>query len=66
MIDNRMGRTNILSIVGRILIVFILGYIGLRLISVGQELTAYTCIGWIITAYTYLLFGVSLAKDADR
>lgn len=63
---DRMTRTNILFIIGRILIVFIFGFIGLRLIYVGQELTAYMYIGWTLTAFTYLLFGVSLAKDADR
>lgn len=55
-----------MSVIGRILIVFIFGFIGLQLISVEQELTAYTYIGWTLTAFTYLLFGMSMAKDADR
>ena len=50
----------------RIAAVFILGYVGMTLTSVGQEITGYSMFGWTITAFTYLFFGISLAKDADR
>lgn len=66
MSNSRMTTKSILFIIARILIVFIFGFIGLTLTYVGQELTAYTCLGWTVTAFTYLLFGMSMAKDADR
>ena len=55
-----------LFITVRVLIVFILGYVGITVTSVGQEITGYSLLGWVITAFTYLFFGISLTKDAAR